>query len=103
SGRLHANLYCDLRLNVCPSASPFGSSNGFIIFDYQGPTNFKFAGGYLGGKFWAIGHRDAGGWENDAVVADSSITRGADYSLSLRSEERRVGKGGRVGGWASLS
>ena len=37
-------------------------SNGFVIFDYQAPTNFKFAGAFVGIQQWVIGHRDVTGW-----------------------------------------
>ena len=47
-------------------------SNGFILFDYQGPTNFKYAGSCIGNQQWVIGHRDGTGWHDDAAVNDAA-------------------------------
>ena len=43
-------------------------SNAFIVFDYQSPTDFKFAGAFVGVDRWAIGHSadNANGYNNDA-------------------------------------
>jgi subtilisin family serine protease len=57
-------------------------SNGFVIYDYQGPTDFKFAGAYAGDDQWLIGHRDDVGWNSDAVVSQA-IAAGTDYSLTV--------------------
>ena len=57
-------------------------SNGMVIFDYQSPTNFKFAGAYIGGNGWIIGHRDASGWVQDARL-DESIDAATDYALRV--------------------
>ena len=40
-------------------------SNGFIIFDYKSPTDFKYAGAFVGNQQWVIGHRDGSGWYNE--------------------------------------
>jgi hypothetical protein len=58
------------------------NSNAFIIFDYHSPTDFKFAGAYVGGSKWAIGHRDATGWIIDASVS-ASLAALTDYELRL--------------------
>ncbi len=41
-------------------------SNGFLIYDYQSPTDFKFAGINADTKKIQIGHRDETGWIVDA-------------------------------------
>ncbi len=58
------------------------NSNAFIIFDYKSATDFKFAGAYVGGGKWAIGHRDASGWAIDAFVT-TSLAALTDYNLRL--------------------
>ena len=68
-------------INADP-ASGSRFSNAFLIFDYQSPTNFKFAGTYVGAGQWVIGHRDASGWVTDAV-ATGTIAALTDYSLQL--------------------
>ncbi len=56
--------------------------NGFVIFDYQGPDNFKFAGGDMETGYWAIGHY-GGSWVNDARV-NEGLLLGEPYALRLR-------------------
>jgi len=58
------------------------NSNAFIIFDYKNATDFKFAGAYIGGGKWAIGHRDASGWVIDAFVT-TPLSALTDYELRL--------------------
>ena len=40
-------------------------ANAYIIFDYQGPTRFKFAGIDVSTNKLVMGHRDATGWAVD--------------------------------------
>src|SRR5207237_7323889 len=68
-------LEFDVVMNAPPPSSPYASSNGFIIFDYQGPTNFKFAGGFLGVQQWVIGHRDANRSEERRVRKEGNTMR----------------------------
>ena len=58
------------------------SYNGYIIFDYQGPTDFKFAGAAMGSGQWRIGHRDGTGWQVDASVAGSA-SASVDYAVDV--------------------
>jgi len=44
------------------------SRNGFIIFDYVNPTNFKYAGVRVAAGLWVIGQRTAAGWEDRAAL-----------------------------------
>jgi len=48
------------------------SRNGFIIFDYVSPTNFKYAGVRVAAGLWVIGQRTAAGWE-DRVALPAGI------------------------------
>jgi len=56
--------------------------NGFVIVDYQGPEDFKFAGARVGEGYWSIGHYD-GTWVDDALLEDS-IAIGKPYRLHLQ-------------------
>jgi len=69
-----------------PSSSEF-NRNGVIVFDYQSPTDFKFASIHGGGK-WRIGARDGDGWHflaqtNDAVPADTDLAVTVTIDRSL--------------------
>ena len=66
SGALPSSLEFDVTMNATAAAGSF-FSNGFIVFDYQSPTNFKYAGAFVGLQQWVVGHRDANGWHIDAV------------------------------------
>jgi hypothetical protein len=80
-----ASLPADLEIAVTVNADAAASgrfSNAFIIFDYQGPANFKFAGTYVGGGQWLIGRRTASGWITDSAVS-ASVAPGTDYRLRL--------------------
>lgn len=54
----------------------------FIIFDYRGLTDYKFAGGRLGGSGWMIG-RCKNGWTVDAAMKEA-VNPEQPYSLELR-------------------
>jgi hypothetical protein len=82
NGSLPANLEFDVTMNAVAGTGSF-FSNGFIIFDYQSPTNFKFAGAFVGNQQWVVGHRDGNGWEIDAQFGDSGIHPGTDFNLQL--------------------
>jgi hypothetical protein len=81
---LPANVEVQASFNADP-ASTGRFSNGFLLFDYQGPADFKFAGAYVGGDQWLIGHRTASGWIVDAAVS-SAIDPLTDYHLRLTIE-----------------
>lgn len=51
-------------------------ANSFVIFDYWGPTDFKFAGLDQAINKLVVGYRDASGWH---YVAQSSIQGGVRY------------------------
>jgi Ca2+-binding RTX toxin-like protein len=57
-------------------------SNAYIMFDYQSPTDFKFAGVDVGLDKLRIGHRTADGWVVDAQLP-MRLGAGKDYNLAL--------------------
>ena len=64
-------------------------ANAAIIFDYHGPTDFKFAGGWAGTGQWRIGHHDGFDWVVDAAT-DASILSAVDYDVQLVIEDGRT-------------
>jgi hypothetical protein len=75
----------NLELTVTFNADDVSSqylSNAFVIFDYHGPTDFKFAGAYVGANQWIMGHRSASGWITDARL-DASIEALTDHDLRV--------------------
>lgn len=71
------------------AVTPGRLSNSFIIFDYQGPTEFKFAGAYVGANRWLMGHRTSTGWVEDATFREI-IAAGADHALTVRLDGNAV-------------
>jgi hypothetical protein len=78
---LPTELELQTTINADPGTSNF-LSNAFVIFDYQGPTDFKFAGSYVGANKWLIGHRTASDWvlKNSALATVNTLT---DYDLRV--------------------
>jgi hypothetical protein len=79
-----------LEINVLVNATaPVGGqySNGFVIFNYLGPTNFMYAGLRAAAHQWVIGHRVASGgnygWVDDYIVSDASAVPGKDFKLQV--------------------
>jgi hypothetical protein len=64
-----------------PATAPSPQS-GAILFDYQSPTDFKFALLDAGAGRWQIGTRDASGWH---VLAERTVLMraGVDHPLAL--------------------
>jgi len=67
--------------------TPGRRSNAFIIFDYQGPTDFKFAGAEVGTDQWLLGRRTSSGWQADAVLPEP-IKPATDYRLRVVVKQR---------------
>jgi hypothetical protein len=68
------------------AVKPIGGTqaNGYLVFDYQGPTDFKFAGINVSTNKLEIGQRTASGWAVDKQAAfPGSIKSGTDYNLFL--------------------
>jgi Ca2+-binding RTX toxin-like protein len=57
-------------------------SNSYLIFDYQSPTDFKFAGIDVKINKLQMGHRDETGWHVD-VQAPRQLNSDRDYDLLL--------------------
>ena len=57
-------------------------SNAFLIFDYQGPENFKFAGVNISTNKLQMGHRDSAGWHVD-VQSGAQLKADTDYNILL--------------------
>jgi Ca2+-binding RTX toxin-like protein len=57
-------------------------SNAFVIFDYQGPTDFKFAGINLSLNKIQLGHRTPAGWMVDAQ-ANAQLKEGVYYNFTV--------------------
>src|SRR5204863_7152524 len=57
-------------------------ANAYLIFDYQSPTDFKFAGIDVATDKLQIGHRDATGWIVD-VQTNMQVRDGQDYNMLL--------------------
>ena len=57
-------------------------SNAYLIFDYQSPTDFKFAGINISNDKLEMGHRDAEGWHVD-VQTNAQLRPDRDYQLLL--------------------
>ena len=57
-------------------------SNAYLIFDYQSPTDFKFAGVNVSTDKLEIGHRDETGWHVD-VQLPAQLRPDRDYNLLL--------------------
>ena len=81
---LPANLEIQAVINADIGSST-RASNGFVIFDYQGPNDFKYAGAYVGSDWWAIGHASAGVWIDDVTFSEV-IDPTTDYALQVMLE-----------------
>ncbi len=82
---LSETLPGELELSAVFNADDTGPgrlSNAFLIFDYHGPTDFKFAGAYAGVNQWLIGRRTTTDWVADAVI-NASIDALADYEFQV--------------------
>jgi hypothetical protein len=70
-------VYYEIDARVLLSKPTAGwKANAYVIFDYWGPNDFKFAGLDDSTNKLVMGYRDASGWH---VVAQSSIPGGVKY------------------------
>ena len=60
--------------------------NGFIVFDYQSPDDFKFAGARIGDDYWTIGHYQNGTW-TDLATTPEDIAPNISHELQLWIED----------------
>ncbi len=57
-------------------------TNGYLVFDYRSPEDFRFAGADIAGNRWVLGRRDAGGWTIDAALSEP-LAASTDYRVRL--------------------
>jgi RNA polymerase sigma factor (sigma-70 family) len=81
-----------LQINVTANsdAPTQGASNGFVIFDYRSPTDFKYAGYRALAKEWVIGHRDSSGWHDDAKLANPALRPGTNHQFQVNLDGAQV-------------
>ncbi len=85
---LPENLDVRVTFNADP-ATATRWSNAFIIFDYNSPTDFKFAGAFVGINRWVIGHMTDRGYKIDSSFRQQ-INAGTDYDVQVLLEGNRV-------------
>ena len=88
---LGEDLPSEFKLDAVLNAAPGGSgywSNAFQVFDYQGPENFKVAGGLAGSGKWIVGTYD--GQLNVLASTSESIQRQHNYETSTIFEGKKV-------------
>ncbi|MCA9040767.1 MAG: hypothetical protein KDA65_10500, partial [Planctomycetaceae bacterium] len=77
---------------IVAKVSSLSTSNvwydGFLVFDYKGPNNFKYAGLFTGQNEWVIGHYQ-GNWSQRVAQFDvddigGSINADQEYTLYLK-------------------
>lgn len=78
-------LPSSLEFAVTFSSDPITSSrwsNAFIVFDYKSPTDYKFAGAFVGIDYWTIGRMTPRGYVMDKSIREQ-IDSDTDYELRL--------------------
>jgi len=77
--------YFELKATIS-TAKPVGGykANAYLVFDYQAPDDFKFAGIDVSTNKMVMGHRDASGWHvvKQAAVP-GSVKADTNYDLLL--------------------
>ena len=90
--QVEEQLPLNMDVRVTFNADPIAGtrwSNAFIVFDYKSPTDFKFAGAFVGIDHWTIGRMTARGYVMDAAVSER-IDANVDYDLHLQIEGNSV-------------
>ena len=62
--------------------APSGLSNAAVVFDYESPSRFKFAGAFFDSGDWQIGQVNGGNWKTLAAAPDT-IAINADYDVEV--------------------
>ena len=76
-------IYFELQASISVIKPTAGwKANAYLIFDYQGPDDFKFAGIDISINKLVMGHRDAAGWTVDAQVPFQAKD-GTYYNIQL--------------------
>ncbi|MAG92876.1 MAG: hypothetical protein CMJ48_03910, partial [Planctomycetaceae bacterium] len=81
SGPLPADLQIGVTLKGKTGPSGY-LTNALVIFDYHGPDDFKFAGGFFGANQWRLGHFDGSNWITDISLAEP-IAVDVDYDVEV--------------------
>ncbi len=81
----YKSVYYELSAKISMDKALGGwKANAFVVFDYFGPTDFKFAGIDEAINKMVIGHRAASGWIYDAQgVVPGSVRAGKYYALAV--------------------
>ena len=75
--------YAEILVTINADKDKAGSkSNAYVLFDYQGAEDFKFAGVDVGLDKLQIGHRDATGWVVDEQIP-VRLRSDTDYDLTV--------------------
>lgn len=75
--------YAEILVSISAAKDKAGvKSNGYVIFDWQGPESFKFAGLEVGTDKVQIGERTAAGWEVQAQ-SNLRLQANADYDVTV--------------------
>ncbi len=80
--RTSTRVYTTVRADALPGMH----QNGFIVFDYQSPDDFKYAGAWAGADRWAIGEAINGEFV-DLETLDEVILEGPAYELQIWIED----------------
>ena len=76
-------VYYELQATINAGKPTAGfKSNAYLIFDYQGPTDFKYAGINISNDKLEIGYRDASGW-HEVVQNNARLKPDQDYNVLL--------------------
>jgi len=77
-------VYYELAASILVKKPTGGwKANAFMIFDYFGPLDFKFAGIDVSTNKLVIGHRTASGWIYDVQATPRSFKADTSYDLLL--------------------
>ncbi|MCY2987960.1 MAG: hypothetical protein NTY19_08880, partial [Planctomycetota bacterium] len=81
---LPANLEFGITFQTSRTDADWNSqwADAMLIFDYKGPTDYKFAGAFVGINTWAIGRMTERGYMLDRTVSEE-LQFGKDYRLQL--------------------
>jgi Ca2+-binding RTX toxin-like protein len=76
-------IYYEISASISMQKPTAGwKANSYVVFDYWGPNDFKFAGIDVSTNKMVIGHRDASGWWYDAQgPVSGSLSAGKYYDL----------------------
>ncbi len=83
--RTATRVYTTVRADALPDLD----QNGFVVFDYQSPDDFKYAGAWASADRWAIGEV-VDGELVDVATLDEVIGEGPAYELQIWIEDHTL-------------